>query len=43
MDLIKGTLRYSPQERLTPFQALSHPYFDDIRDPIALCEMREEF
>jgi hypothetical protein len=26
-------IRYEPTRRLTPLQALGHPFFDDLRDP----------
>ena len=31
IDLLKKTLVYNPKKRLQPFQALSHKYFDDLR------------
>ncbi len=30
-DLVKNVLQYSPLKRLTPFQALMHPFFDELR------------
>ena len=32
LDLVSKLLVYSPNIRLTPLQALSHPYFDELRD-----------
>ena len=32
MDLLIKLLRYHPDERLHPFLALAHPFFDSIRD-----------
>jgi glycogen synthase kinase 3 beta len=32
VDLIEKVMVYSPLRRLTPFEAMSHPYFDDLRD-----------
>lgn len=26
-------LKYNPKERITAIEALSHPFFNDIRDP----------
>ena len=26
-------LRYEPGRRISPLQALGHPFFDDLRDP----------
>jgi len=31
VDLLKKVLRYSPLKRLTPFEALTHPFFDEIK------------
>lgn len=31
IDLLSKLLTYSPQKRLKPFEALLHPYFDDLR------------
>jgi serine/threonine protein kinase len=31
IDLISKVLVYIPNERLTPIEALLHPYFDEIR------------
>ena len=32
VDLISKVMEYSPFKRLTPFEAMCHPYFDDLRD-----------
>lgn len=32
-DLLIQFLRYNPTERLLPLDALSHPFFDELRDP----------
>ena len=32
MDLVDKMLQYSPNKRLTPTQALLHPYFDELRN-----------
>lgn len=32
VDLVHKIMQYSPMKRLTPFEAMCHPYFDDIRD-----------
>ncbi|CAD8074440.1 unnamed protein product [Paramecium sonneborni] len=32
IDLISKLLTYCPKTRLTPFQSLAHPYFDELRD-----------
>ena len=31
VDLLNKLLTYPPQKRLKPFEALAHPYFDDLR------------
>lgn len=33
IDLVSKWLRYKPQERLDPFESLSHPFFDELREP----------
>jgi hypothetical protein len=32
MAFMKGCLRMSPSDRFTAFEALNHPYFDDVRE-----------
>lgn len=31
IDLVDKLLKYSPKKRLSPAEALLHPYFDDLR------------
>lgn len=38
-DFLDGMLKYEPELRLKPLQALSHPFFDDIYKP----EFRNSF
>lgn len=33
IDLIESILRYTPTSRLSAVEALSHPFFDELRDP----------
>jgi len=33
IDLISSVLTYEPPARLTPFQVLVHPFFDELRQP----------
>ncbi|CAO3667492.1 unnamed protein product [Rhizopus microsporus] len=33
VDLLTRMLQYHPQQRITPIEALCHPFFDPIRDP----------
>jgi len=33
IDLISRLLRYDPQARLSAFETLAHPFFDDLRQP----------
>ena len=35
-------MRYSPTERLTPYQAMMHPYFNDLRDKDWLEDIKSE-
>ncbi len=32
LDLISKILVYNPEERFQPIEALTHPYFDDLRE-----------
>ncbi|EPY34787.1 protein kinase [Strigomonas culicis] len=34
-DLLTGLLRYLPEDRTQPLEALCHPYFDELHDPSA--------
>jgi len=33
LQLIKDLLKYDPQQRINPFEALAHVYFDELREP----------
>ena len=33
IDFVTLLLKYSPNERLTAFEAMAHPYFNELRDP----------
>ncbi|KAG0292124.1 regulator of ime2 [Dissophora globulifera] len=33
LDLISHLLEYTPSKRLTPIEAMVHPFFDELRDP----------
>lgn len=35
VDLVSRFLVYRPNERMSPFEALTHPFFDELRDPNA--------
>lgn len=35
IELVSQFLKYEPKGRLDPFDALSHPFFDELRDPAA--------
>lgn len=35
-------MKYDPKERYTPFQAMAHPYFDELRDQESLIELKKE-
>lgn len=41
LDLLSKMLSYNPQTRITPFQALTHPYFDELRSQKILINNRE--
>lgn len=30
---VSRLLQYAPQKRYTPYQAMTHPFFDELRDP----------
>ena len=32
IDLIQKLLMYNPERRLTPLEAIMHPFFDELRD-----------
>ncbi len=33
LNLMQGLLNMDPRSRLTAFEDIQHPYFDDIREP----------
>lgn len=33
INLVSQLLRYDPKQRLDPFDALAHPFFDELREP----------
>lgn len=33
LDLLSAFLKYEPHQRLLPYEALAHPFFDPLRDP----------
>lgn len=33
IDLISKLLKYTPKERIGLWEAMNHPYFDELRDP----------
>jgi serine/threonine protein kinase len=35
IDLIASLLEFEPEKRITAHEALSHPYFDEIKTPVA--------
>jgi len=35
VDLVSKFLRYKPESRVDPFEALAHPFFDELREPNA--------
>jgi hypothetical protein len=35
-------MKYSPNERLTPYQALCHPFFDELREKSVYEKLKKE-
>lgn len=33
---VSRLLQYAPQKRYTAYQAMTHPFFDELRDPATL-------
>lgn len=42
-DLLYKVMRYSPHRRITPGQALLHPFFDELRDQQTYTKLRKEY
>lgn len=42
-DLLYKVMRYSPHKRITPAQALLHPFFDELRDQPTYNKLRKEY
>ena len=42
-DLLSKVLRYSPKRRLSPLQALQHPFFDELRNEEVYCRLKKEY
>lgn len=42
-DLLRNIFKYNPHERFTPFQALCHPFFNELRDEHVYNKLRKEF
>jgi hypothetical protein len=36
-------MRYSPHRRITPAQALLHPFFDELRGQATYAKLRKEY
>jgi serine/threonine protein kinase len=32
IDLVHKMMQYSPKRRITPYEALKHPYFDELKN-----------
>lgn len=41
VDLLKKMLDYNPRRRIDPFQALTHPFFDELRSQKLLINNRQ--
>ena len=42
LDLLSKMLVYDPEERITPKDALEHPYFDPVRAKEQIVEENED-
>ena len=42
-DLISKVLKYSPHRRLTPFEALCHPFFDELRKEEVYGRLKKDY
>jgi hypothetical protein len=36
-------MRYSPYRRITPVEALQHPFFDELRDQTTYNKLKKEY
>ena len=43
IDLLKNVFKYDPNERLTPFDALKHQFFDELRDENIYRKLKREY
>ena len=43
IDLISKVLAYSPYKRITPIQALAHPFFNELRDEMTYKTLRQKY
>ncbi|EPY21926.1 cell division control protein 2 like protein 2 [Strigomonas culicis] len=41
IDLLDGMFRYKPEERISAYEALQHPWFDEVRDD-CLCTLQRQ-
>lgn len=42
LDFLAQCFKYSPRERITAYQALAHPFYDDLRKPGAVSDNLKE-
>jgi glycogen synthase kinase 3 beta len=42
-DLLSKVLKYSPESRLRPEEALSHAFFDELREEETYTRLRKEY
>ncbi len=42
-DLVKRVLQYSPIKRITPYEALMHPFFDELRCEETYVKLKKEY
>jgi glycogen synthase kinase 3 beta len=36
-------MKYSPHRRITPLEALMHPFFDELRDQATFIKLKKEY
>ena len=41
--MLYKVLKYSPSRRITPLQALQHPFFDELREEQVYSKLRKEY
>lgn len=42
-DLLDNVMKYSPSERFTPLKAMTHPFFDEIKEEETYKNLKREY